>query len=96
MTSPFKKMDNDTLRSVLIALWEAMPETRTHAHNIEPDDMLRMRFALKLAGFDWREDGDISRLMAGAYKLGIINADFAHRQHWRGKHPDEAIDFEPA
>lgn len=91
--SPAFKMSNKQWRDVLVVLWEAMPETRTHAGNVTQEEMLRMRFKLKLAGFDYRTDQEIVQLMCGAEKMGIINADVAMQCHWRGKHPDDAIDW---
>ena len=50
----------------------ALPETWTHVHNV---NWLRVGFALKLAGIDWRSESDLHNAMALMERLGVVQRD---------------------
>jgi len=61
--------DRDWLASHEGAIKNALPETWTHVENI---DGLRLGFALKLLGIDWKTEQEFGKVMLFLEHVGIL------------------------
>lgn len=77
-----------SIQDLYRVVWEQFPETYTHKDNLyEGNFFLRLKYRLKLAGWNWRDDYHVSKLLACAHRKGIIRQEGECFARWR--HPDE-------
>lgn len=73
-----------------VIVWEHMPETLTHMDNVDLDEILRMKFQLKVAGLEFRDNGPVEELLVILTRGGILRTSVKEDCVGRGLHPDIA------